>query len=157
MSDIKPFWETDHPYTSPDGNYFANRSQMEGFYLNFDSWDDFLAEMGDADDDYNYLYRWDFIPSYEDDYEPDEDDESDYTPDPPYLKFVYILQRKGNFLFAKIKNPKPEDEERIREYLEAKWAHVRRNWEPLDTLKRSSKVEPVAVEVVAAKDQPSLF
>jgi len=135
MSDVKPFWELDHPYHAPDGNYFANRFQMEGFYLEYETWDDFLAEMDDADEDYNFLYRWDFFPAYEGetvDVNSEDYDEDDYEPARPgELRFCYILQRKGNFLFAKIIDPKPEDEGRIRAYLETKWAHVKLTWAPI--------------------------
>ena len=122
MTETKPFWETDHPYVAPDSNYYANGYESAAYTHAFDSWSDFLAELGDMDEDYNFLYRWDF-----------------YSPDPkwaekdevPELHFCYILQRKGTFLWAKIRNPQPEDEEAIRAYLDARWDHVRRLWAPL--------------------------
>lgn len=125
----KAFWEVNHPYLPPEGNFFANWMQMQGYNHEYDTWEDFLDDMKDADEDYNFLYRWDFHAPDPDDYDIEED-LGDELP-PSQLKFVYILQRKANFFYVAINNPRLEDEESIREYLTEKWEHMRRLWAPL--------------------------
>jgi hypothetical protein len=132
----KAFWKVNHPYMAPEGNYFANWMQMQGFNLEFDTWEDFLDEMKEADEDYNFLYRWDYHETDPEDYDLEEEDEIP----PNRLKFVYILQRKANFLYVTVNNPRIEDEESIRNYLTGKWEHVRRLWAPLSE-KNDEEVE----------------
>lgn len=48
MVEKKPFWEVKHPY------YAA-----EGEYLHYKSWQDFVGDWDNYDDDLNMVYRWD--------------------------------------------------------------------------------------------------
>lgn len=125
MTETKPFWETAHPYHAPDSNYYADGYSNQAHYHDFENWADFIEEFESWDEDYNFLYRWDFEPS-----DPDlEEDDEDWRP--PHLVFCYIAQRKGTFTWARINNPRPEDEAEVRAYLEKRWNHVQRLWAPL--------------------------
>lgn len=120
---MSAFWvDSDHPYGAPDSNYYANGYQNAEWHHEFETWDEFMSEMGKLDEDYNYLYRWDFYVPDKRWAEPDERE---------YLEFCFVLQRKGTFLWARIYEPKLEDEEKIRAYLQEKWEYVKRLWEPL--------------------------
>lgn len=122
-----PFWlNTPHRYQAPEGNYFANAYDNEPYRFEFDSWEYFLEELGGYDLDYNMLYRWDYVAPDPDDYDEDED-----IPEPA-LKFCYILQRKGTFMWATLNNPDPKDEAAIRAYLQERWDYVRSIWAPFN-------------------------
>jgi hypothetical protein len=126
MTDTKPFWEIDHPYKAPEGNYYANHYQLQDSREEFDSFQELLDFVSDLDVDYNYLYRWDYVAPDPDDYEEDEEE----IPE-PHLAFCYIQQRRGSFLWLKLNSPSIEDEAAIRAYLEARWEYVKRTWAPL--------------------------
>lgn len=125
MTETKPFWETAHPYHAPDANYYADGYTDRAHHHEFETWADFMEEFESWDEDYNFLYRWDFEPS-----DPDlEEDDEDWRP--PHLTFCYIAQRKGTFTWAQINNPRAEDEAEIHAYLSKRWNHVQRMWAPL--------------------------
>lgn len=50
-------WEMKHPYYCSESNYFKN-----GVGMHYESWAEFHAAMGDADDDYNLVFRWAAVP-----------------------------------------------------------------------------------------------
>lgn len=102
----KHLWEIKHSY------YCA-----EGSILEHDSWENFLEDMGDADKDYNFLFRWDWII--------DEDEE-----EPTDKMFLhYMLQRKAVHLTYVVK-VKKEEELKIKQFLENKWQYMKNIWEP---------------------------
>ncbi len=104
----KHLWEYKHPYYSNESNHFAN-----GWFLEYESFAEFLSAWGDADVDMNLIYRWDWE-EYDciDHYEGEPEDK--YKGD--YLKIFRVLQRKGIYCGQIIKVNK-EDEAAVKEYL----------------------------------------
>ena len=135
-TDRLQFLKTEHPYSAPSGNFFANSSMMEPYTLVFDSWDEFLDEMGAADKDYNLLYRWDYlhpdVAKYADIFVYDEDKV-------PELKLTYIMQRKANFLYCVVRNITDSDADSIKNYLQEQYEYLKLLWEPFTT---EDKVTP---------------
>ncbi len=126
----KHLWECKHPYYCTEGQYFSSQANYPTIWP-FDTWEDFIGEMGAADEDYNMLFRWDWE-------EPEEDDEGE--PLPPFsgdvnerngkLKLFFMVQRKG-FHSTSIVNVCRADETAVIEYLKPKLAHLKSLWEPL--------------------------
>lgn len=86
-----------HPYYCSEGNYYSN-----GCYDEYESFDDFLADWGDSDIDYNRIHRWD-ISLGDDDCKPE-------------VSFYYILQRKAIARSCHFPYD-PADDSRIRDFL----------------------------------------
>lgn len=124
---MKHLWEVNHPYYCTEGNYFSNQSERQTIW-EFKSWGDFVAEMGNADKDYNFLFRWDWNET-----DP-ETDKSTFNGDAYYrngkLKLFYMVQRKG-FHSCSIVDVCRADELAVIEYLRAHWDYMRAMWEPL--------------------------
>jgi len=111
-------FDVEHEYHCNDCNYFSGDTHAK-----HDSLDAFLEEEGDADIDYNLVFRWDIVAAY--DIETD-----DYHPTNREL-FVYFMgQRKGLFRVASCPVER-EDEPRIRAYLLPRMRHLFKLWEPL--------------------------
>lgn len=51
-------WEADHAYYCAEGNYFAKSGEQPTQH--YKSWAEFIAEHGDAEFDYNLVFRWDW-------------------------------------------------------------------------------------------------
>lgn len=108
-----------HPYYCSDHNYYSNDARNE-----YNSWEDFFAEWGDSDVEYNHVFRFDlrstkgereeFIAEYGD----------------HYLEVFFMLQRKGLFRPVVIKNIKEEDTEAITKFLEKHWKETQKIWKP---------------------------
>lgn len=117
-------WEHNHPYYWTEGAFFQS-----GYHSNHASWSDFLAEMGDSDDDLNLALRWDW------DLEMTE--VGGDTPMEPVgtgtLKVRYVLQRKGICMSHDVA-VKPEDEAAVREWLAKRWEKVRELWAPFSAV-----------------------
>lgn len=120
---MKHLWEIDHPYYCTESNYFA--SGLDNRESKFDSWADFIAEWGDADMDYNLLFRFDWIPPKEEDIDEEEDEHEGHT-----LKIFWMGQRKGLYQWSNVQVT-PEDEPAVREFLTERWQHLKKLWEPL--------------------------
>lgn len=101
----KHLWETEHPYYCNDANYYAADCRSE-----WSSWAEFFADEGNADKDYNLLFRWDWEGSV--------------------LKLYFMGQRKGKFRIAHVAVDRT-DEPAIRKWLRGRWRHLRRLWAPL--------------------------
>lgn len=54
-------WEIDHPYYCNEGNYFS-----VGCGEHYNRWQDFIDEQGDNDLDMNLVFRFDWVPPYDD-------------------------------------------------------------------------------------------
>ncbi|WP_175795953.1 hypothetical protein [Burkholderia anthina] len=123
-------WEAKHPYYCTEGQYFSSQSSHQTVWP-FKSWADFIDEMGDADMDYNMLFRWDWE-------EPTEDDDGEplagFNGDPYYrngkLKLFFMAQRKG-FHTCSVIEVCRADEPAVREYLKPRLAHLMALWAPL--------------------------
>lgn len=54
----KHLWEVKHRYYCNEGNYFSSDPSLGPRYKAFA---DFMEEWGDADPDYNLIFRWDWV------------------------------------------------------------------------------------------------
>jgi hypothetical protein len=109
-------WEIDHPYYCNEGNYF---SRACGSY--FKSWADFLTEWGDADIDYNLLFRFDWV-------EGEDHELPVFNGDEHYrngrLKIFWMGQRKGIYQFS-IVDVCRADEPDVIAFLRPRWEHLK--------------------------------
>ena len=110
MSEQQHLWDVSHDYYCSEGA--ASET--------YENWDDFLEEMGDADEDYNLLFRWDWVSA--------DDPDNEITVDE--LRLFYVHQRKGRIADITVKVSK-SDEPRIIEYLRPLFAHLMGLWQPL--------------------------
>lgn len=122
----KRLWEIDHPYYCSDVNYFKSESHPR-----FRSWAEFIAEFGDSDPDMNLVFRWDWQPPYKDGgselpiiWKGDEN-YRDST-----LQVFFMGQRKGYFWCREVEVCRA-DEPDVRAWLQTRWEHMRKLWEPL--------------------------
>ena len=99
-------WDEDSQnYMFSENNYYKNN------LLQYESFDEFLEEWGDADNDMNYVVNWRWT---------EYDNE-------PRLSILFILQRKGNYLATETKISR-DDEFRVKEYLKSKWEYIEQVW-----------------------------
>lgn len=126
----KHLWEIGHPYYGTAGCYYTPGTQWAEVHQDIDSWADFMGSWGDADEDYNLLYRWDWKKTNPGDYECELEEDPDYELPGDTLELFYMLQRKAKpmSVFVKVTD---EDEDAVREFLKGKAAHMRKLWEPL--------------------------
>lgn len=120
MAETKHLWDVDHPYYATEGNYRTN-----GYHHEFETWEDFLIELGNADLDFNLIYRWDWKTPNPDFYEPGEE-----MPATDTLSLFYIMQRKADPFSAAVQVTKDQEDE-IRAWLTVRAEHLRKVWEPL--------------------------
>lgn len=116
----KHLWESNHSYYCTESNYYSNESHT----TEFKSFKDFLDEWGDADMDYNLLFRWDW--KIDEDISKNEDENYRSST----LKIYFMMQKKGyiNSCFIQVcKN----DEKQIKEYLKKSWDHLKELWNPI--------------------------
>ena len=107
----KKLWEIEHPYYMCEGNYYKN-----GHHHEFESWESFIQEMGDADLDYNRIHRWDFS----------TDDELGRNS----VKFYYVMQRKAVLASYMVWiDLNDETERKIREFLKPHAEYNAKLWE----------------------------
>lgn len=124
-------WEIDHQYYCAEGNCYSNDCSQE-----YVMWTDFLREFGDADMDYNLLFRWDWEPDGGDGGIKTTEQRRAYAEqfgmrDRAWtLKIFWMGQRKGLFFSSLVKVCK-DDEPAVRKFLEPRAEHLRKIWEPL--------------------------
>ena len=137
---MKHLWEIDHSYYCTESNYFAsgdaNRSRCQ---YEYESFEEFLSEWANADNDYNLLFRWDWREISNGEYE-DYIEDSGTCDRVPYtgndkdvtgeLLIYFMLQRKGYFVYTRTLIRRC-DEQRVLEYLKPKWEHLKSLWEPI--------------------------
>lgn len=126
---MKHLWEVEHNYYCTEGGYFWNQSERQTVW-EFKSWSDFLAEMADADLDYNMLFRWDWSEVDEETCKPTFNGDANYRNGK--LKLFFMVQRKG-FHSTSIVEVCRADEPAVIEYLRPRLAHLMALWEPLAT------------------------
>ena len=123
-----PLWETNHPYYCSESNYYA--SGYDQPYERYDSWQDFLDCEGDADMDYNLVFRWDWqVHDPSDWLDADEDDKPDPAR-PDTLQVFWMGQRKGLFRCTEVKVGR-DDEPSVRTWLTERGEYLRKVWQPL--------------------------
>ena len=117
-------WEADHDYYCNRGNYYAPGNDQP--QCHYKSWADFISAEGDADMDFNLLFRWDW---YEGGF-----GGSEFTGDDNYrngeLQLCWIGQRKGLYRWATIEVCRA-DEPVVREWLQPRLNHFAALWLPL--------------------------
>lgn len=109
----KHLWEVDHNYyCSADGEFYS-------------TWQDFIDEWGDADEDYNLLFRFDCMAESDwwDEDEPLKENEK-------VCRFSFVLQRKDVICTQTVK-VLDSDEPAIREYLQKKFDYLKQLWMPI--------------------------
>lgn len=117
-------WEAQHPYYASDTEFHTRPAE----HARFDSWAEFVENFGDADFDYNLVFRWDWK----------RFDPENYTIEdlpPPELRrdelWVYfVMQRKG-FYWPVRAYVTEADEPAVRAWLAERGAYLSRVWEPL--------------------------
>lgn len=110
-------WEIDHPYYCNEGNYFSNDCHTV-----YDSWADFFDCEGDADPDYNLVYRWDWK-------RPDIDDGDD--PNTPQRLFVFWMGQRKALARSTECQVAPDDEPAVRAWLEERAKTLIAIWAPI--------------------------
>lgn len=128
-------WEVDHPYYCSESNYYVGgiprpypngqpRPVDDSFvpfdHVEVESWDAFGWK--DSDPDMNLLFRWDWQV-------PDPDDLEDGEEPVEKLLLFWMLQRKGRFMAMSMPVQR-EEEPAIREWLQGRFAHLLKLWEP---------------------------
>jgi hypothetical protein len=116
-------WEVKHTYYCNEGNYYA-RESVGAHYKSLAS---FLVEEGDADIDYNLVFRWDWVEGEDHDLPP-------YNGDVNYrsgvLKVFFMGQRKGLYRYATVEVCRA-DEEGVIAYLSPRMGHLLQLWSPI--------------------------
>ncbi|WGM47702.1 hypothetical protein KOAAANKH_02584 [Brevundimonas sp. NIBR10] len=115
-------WEADHAYYCNEGNYC-----LQGCGAEYKRWSDYHAAEGDADMDYNLLFRWDWV-------EGTDEGAEEFNGDVNYrngiLKLFYMGQRKGIYRFATVQVCRA-DEPEIRAWLLPRMQYLMDLWSPL--------------------------
>lgn len=121
MTETKHLWDVDHPFHATEGNFHAT-----GYNNEFDTWAEFMEDMGNLDLDMNLVYRWDWNRVDPDDY----DGVTYFMPETDTLQLFYIMQRKACPLSAAVQVTRDQEDE-IRAWLTVRAEHLRSVWEPL--------------------------
>jgi hypothetical protein len=120
-------WEIEHAYYCNEGNYYASGAEKLGNH--FKSWAAFAAEFGDADMDYNLLFRFDWV-------EGEDEGAEDFNGDVNYrnghFKVFWMGQRKGLYRWDVVEVCRA-DEPAVIAFLRPRWEHLRGLWAPLST------------------------
>jgi len=120
-------WEVKHDYYCAESNFYARGDQQP--FQSYKRLADFLAEEGDADLDWNLVFRWDWKE------DPDEEAGiSAYNGDDNYRNGKLLLfimnQRKGLYRWVEVSVCRA-DEPAVIEYLRPRWEHLQKLWAPL--------------------------
>lgn len=107
-------WETDHPYYGAEGCFYAN-----GHHHDYKTWSDFLEDWADADEDMNYIYRFDWR----------EGEDWGVKPGTAELWVHFVMQRKAFTTSACVQVTRDQEPE-IRDWLAKRWRHVCATWTP---------------------------
>jgi hypothetical protein len=116
---IKHLWECKH-------SYYCEESDKT---LEFKSFAAFLSKEGDADKDYNLLFRWDWAEE-----DGDGDNQCAYNGDDycrnGKLSLFFMGQRKGLYRSVVVEVCRA-DEASVIKYLTPRWQHMQELWAPL--------------------------
>ncbi len=118
-------YEVTHPYYCESHNYFQSWDSQTETCFRFVDWNEFYQEAKDWDDDWNYLFRWDWVQEYL--ANPEYEDDQDI---PEHLLLFFFRQRKGFHVTMHI-NVNKEDEPKIKEYLIQKSKNLKATWYPI--------------------------
>lgn len=123
-------WEIDHPYYATPGCYYTPGTQWMEVHEEIESWAGFMESWGEADEDYNLLYRWDWERTDPEDYEDELRLDPAFKLPGDTLQLFYMMQRKAKPMSVYVKVTEA-DEPAVREFLAGKAEHMRKLWEPL--------------------------
>jgi hypothetical protein len=126
----KNLWEVKHPYYCEGQNFFRRLDSSTQTEFEYKTFALFLSEWGEADKDYNLLFRWD----WKDWKEENEDGSLNFNGDVNYrngeLILTFMTQRKGYHAQCRVEVCRA-DEPAVIEYLRPHWDHMKSLWEPL--------------------------
>lgn len=106
-------WEVDHPYYCARGNFYARDC-----HTNYETWGEFIADVGAWDMDMNLLFRWDW-------HKPERGVMGT-------LETFWVGQRKASLWSLSV--PVHSDEEpEVRAFLQVRFEHLLTIWAPLAT------------------------
>lgn len=103
---MKSIFDTEHDYYCSEGPHLEEYENLSSF----------LEEWGDADWDYNLLFRWDL--------EPSEEEKGKYV-----FSCFFVMQRKG-YLFSTKTLVTKNDEEEILKFINPRAEHIKKLWSP---------------------------
>jgi hypothetical protein len=119
---VTHLWEASHPYYCQDGNYCMNGAHHE-----YKSWAEFIDDNGDADPDYNLVYRFDWL-------EGEDAGAMSFNGDVNYrngvLKVYWMGQRKACARSSAVEVCRA-DEPAVIEFLRPRLNHLLKLWTPL--------------------------
>lgn len=107
----------EHDYYCSDNNYYSNNAAER-----YDRWEDFYAEMQDADVDWNLVFRWD-IRAHN-----DENLEEGW-----YMEIFVMQQRRGKFVPFRIEVVEEKDFPEICDYLKPHYEKLQNLWQPFSS------------------------
>jgi len=119
----KHLWEVKHAYYCSESNDCTQE---------FKSWEDFEADAGEEDLDYNLIFRFDWQEPEGEDGEPKKTHRgvADVNYRNAELKLFYIGQREGLFRYVQIDVCRA-DEPKIIDFLNPRLAYMMKLWAPL--------------------------
>lgn len=104
----------DHPYYCSGDNFYSNEAAQR-----YNDWGEFMSEWGNADVEYNHVFRFDLK----------KKDECDGIVE-YYAEVFFIIQRKGIFIPCHIDIIQDSDVQSIEEFLKKHWNEVLKMWKP---------------------------
>jgi hypothetical protein len=125
VPDHPHLWEIDHPYYCTEGNYFVPGTRWNEVHNSYDSWTEFHDAWGDADPDYNLVFRWDWQRPDPSDFEP----YGEQVP-PDTLQVFWVLQRKAILRSTECVVTEA-DEPAVREWLAERAKTITAIWHPV--------------------------
>lgn len=117
----------EHDYYCHQSNYYSNDPAQT-----YDDWESFYSDFGDADLDYNLVFRWDLR----------KRDNGGF-----YLEIFFMFQRKGIFKPVLIYSVKKENLPEIISFLSQYWEKLNQLWLPLSN--KSNQTTDTKQEITA--------
>lgn len=122
-------WEPKHPYYCAESSYGLDDDIVD----EHSSWASFMAENGDADPDYNLVFRWDWKWDGGDE---TEDEPNGPAPDDEYLMYgtlrvFWMVQRKGYHRVSRVRVCKANEGE-VLAWLQSRLEYLMKLWAPLE-------------------------
>lgn len=104
----------DHDYYCNESNYYSNEARLE-----YETFEEFLNEFGDADVDMNLVFRWDLKLK-------DDSIDNGY-----YMEIFQMKQRKGIFTPIEVMNFTENDIDSFIKYITPHIEKLKNIWKPL--------------------------
>ncbi|WP_336790379.1 hypothetical protein [Gordonia malaquae] len=123
-------WEIDHPYYASDGCYYTPGTQWADVHTEYPDWSSFIEEWGDADPDYNLVYRWDWNREDPSDYTYEIENDPEFVMPGDTLHIYFMLQRKAKPHSIRI-DITEADEPAVLAWLTERAETIRAIWAPI--------------------------